>query len=176
MSHSELILISSGDVLDNFDHHFRVIAGPGAGKTYWLTNHIKNVVKHSSRLNPVSKVACITYTNIAAEQVLNNLGECVDKVEVSIIHSFLYKNIIKPYASHLYDEFGNQLIAVEKINGHEEHTPSFKKIEYWIGEYNPDLKFLIYQENGKKLTSALNHLTWEFESSGECFLNIPKEY
>ncbi|AAM05538.1 TPA: ATP-dependent helicase [Methanosarcina acetivorans] len=176
MNHSKSILISSGDVLDNFDHHFRVIAGPGAGKTYWLTNHVKNVVKHSSRLNPVSKVACITYTNIAAEQVLNNLGECVDKVEVSTIHSFFYKNIIKPYASHLYDELGNQLIAVEKIDGHEEHNPSFKKIESWIGEYNPDLKFLIYQENGKKISSALSHLTWEVESSGKCFLDVPKEY
>lgn len=176
MNHSKPILISSGDVLENFDHHFRVIAGPGAGKTYWLTNHIKNVVKHSSRLNPVSKIACITYTNIAAEQILNNLEECVDKVEISTIHSFLYKNIIKPYASHLYDEFGNQLIAVEKIDGHEEHIPSFKKIESWIGEYNPNLKFLIYQENGKKLTSSLSHLTWEVGSSGECFLDIPKEY
>lgn len=176
MNHSKPILISSGDILDNFDHHFRVIAGPGAGKTYWLTNHIKNVVKHSSRLNPVSKVACITYTNIAAEQILNNLGDCVDKVEISTIHSFLYKNIIRPYASHLYDEFGNQLIAVEKIDGHEEHIPSFKKIESWIGEYNPNLKFLIYQENGKKLTSSLSHLTWKGGSSGECFLDIPKEY
>ena len=171
------ILISSGDILDNFDHHFRVIAGPGAGKTYWLTNHIKNIVKNSSRLNPVSKVACITYTNVAAEQVLTNLGESVDKVDVSTIHSFLYKNIIKPYAYLLHDESGNQLITVEKIDGHEEHVPTYSKIESWVEKCAPRLKYkLIYVEDWKELAFKLGYLMWEVNSSGECFLKIPNRF
>lgn len=173
MSLSEPILISSGDILDNFDHHFRVTAGPGAGKTYWLTNHIKNIIKNSGRLSSVSKVTCVTYTNVAAEQILNNLGDCADNVEISTIHSFLYKNIVKPYSSLLCDEFGNKLIKVENIDGHEEHIPSFSKIESWIGGCAPSLKFLIYEEDWKKLASALGHLMWEVKSSGECFLDIP---
>ena len=27
------------------DCHFKVKAGPGAGKTHWLINHVKNVIK-----------------------------------------------------------------------------------------------------------------------------------
>jgi DNA helicase-2/ATP-dependent DNA helicase PcrA len=179
MSYSRPILISSGDILDNFDHNFRVIAGPGAGKTYWLTNHIKNIIKNSNKLHSVSKVACITYTNIAAEQILNNLGDCASSVEVSTIHSFLYKNIVKPYSSLLCDEFGNQLIDVEKIDGHEEHIPSFSKIESWVEKCDPRLKYnLIYKnkESREEFTSALGFLMWEVNSSDECFLNIPNRH
>lgn len=175
MSYSKLTLISSGDVLDDFDHHFRVIAGPGAGKTYWLTNHIGNIVKKSGRLSSVSKIACITYTNVAAEQILNKLGKCDDSVEVSTIHSFLYKNIVKPYSILLYDESGNQLIKVEKIDGHEEHIPSFNKIKSWVEKCAPRYKYLIYEEDGKKLASALGYLMWQINSSGECFLSVPKK-
>lgn len=175
MSHSEPILIFSGDILDNFDHHFRIIAGPGAGKTYWLTNHIKNVVKKSNKLNSVSKIACITYTNVAAEQILNNLGECDDSVETSTIHSFLYKNIVKPYAFLLHDEFGNKLINVEKLDGHEEHVPSYSKIKSWIEKCAPKLKYnLIYKGDWRKLASGLNNLAWQVDPSGECFLSMPK--
>lgn len=173
MSHSKPILISSGDVLENFDHHFRVIAGPGAGKTYWLTNHVKNIVRNSNKLNSVSKVACITYTNVAAEQILNNLEECADNIEVSTIHSFLYKNIVKPYACLLNDESGNQLIKVEIIDGHEDHVPSFGKIKSWVEKCAPKYKYLIY---GGELAPALDYLMWEVNSFGECFLSIHNRF
>lgn len=30
---------------------FRIFAGPGAGKTYWLVKHIQNVLRNSKHLN-----------------------------------------------------------------------------------------------------------------------------
>ena len=63
------IIISSGDKITDLDHHFRISAGPGAGKTYWLMNHMRNVLRNSKKLGISSKIACITYTTIAAEQI-----------------------------------------------------------------------------------------------------------
>jgi len=61
----EPILLKSSDaMLENIEHHFKVIAGPGAGKTRWLSNHVRNVLGKSGRLNKCRKIACITYTNI----------------------------------------------------------------------------------------------------------------
>ena len=83
-----VIQISSDTLLENRENHFRVSAGPGAGKTYWLVGHIKNVLHNSSRLAKSKKIACITYTNIAVETILSRLGTSSENVEVSTIHSF----------------------------------------------------------------------------------------
>lgn len=79
--------ITSDDLIP-IEQHFKISAGPGAGKTYWLINHIKNVLHTSTRLYRTRKIACITYTNIAVETILTRLGSSSDRVEVCTIHSF----------------------------------------------------------------------------------------
>ena len=91
-----MINITSSELLDDIDQSFKISAGPGAGKTYWLTQHIKNVLQKSKKLSNNRKVVCITHTNYATENLLKNLNG-VSQVEISNIHTFLYKNIIKPY-------------------------------------------------------------------------------
>ena len=105
-----ITLRDSNETID-IEHHFKVNAGPGAGKTTWLINHIRNVVQHSKRLGQVKKVACITYTNVAAEKILSNLSDACEYVEIGTIHSFLYKHIVKPYVSFL----NIPELAVDKI-------------------------------------------------------------
>ncbi len=99
MDSNQIVTLKDSQETINIEHHFKVNAGPGAGKTTWLINHIKNVVQHSGRLRKVKKIACITYTNIAVEKILSNLREACENVEVSTIHAFLYKHIVKPYIS-----------------------------------------------------------------------------
>lgn len=41
--------------LDDIDTNFRVFAGPGAGKTTWLIDHLRNVLKSSCRLHRKGK-------------------------------------------------------------------------------------------------------------------------
>jgi len=48
--------IASDTLLADIEHHFRVLAGPGAGKTYWLVNHIGNVIRRSMRLLPSTRI------------------------------------------------------------------------------------------------------------------------
>lgn len=140
----------------DIEHHFKVNAGPGAGKTTWLINHIRNVVQHSNRLGQVKKVACITYTNVAAEKILSNLSDACEYVEIGTIHSFLYKHIVKPYVSFL----NIPELAVDKIKGHDEYVPN-KSILYKVKEQSKQ----VYLKD-KDLLEALLDLQWKFDSKG----------
>lgn len=165
------IIIRSGDEITDLNHHFRVFAGPGAGKTYWLMNHIRNVLRNSNRLGISSKIACITYTTVAAEHINEKLNESGNRVDISTIHSFLYKNIIKPYAHLLKNENGENLINFEEIDGHEEHKPSMGKIKTWIDNSPGNFRFL-YAKNKKDTIKILSDLTWKLDASGKCRLDF----
>ncbi|MGZ9586648.1 UvrD-helicase domain-containing protein [Paenibacillus marinisediminis] len=154
------------------ENHFRVAAGPGAGKTYWLVQHIKNVLHHTQRLKKSRKIACITYTNVAVETILNRLGTNVNQVEVSTLHSFLYKHIVKPYASYLENEYE---LNVKEMDGHEDTVVHFKKVKHWI-ENHPNVDRLKHpysvnqlikrEENTISLTRWLHHLTYQLDEHG----------
>lgn len=101
------------------DEPFKVTAGPGAGKTHWLINHIKNVVSNSHKFDVVRKVACITYTNVGIDTITSRLNMRKDVVEVCTIHSFLYANIVKPYIHLVATEFGldmSKLVVIDDSN------------------------------------------------------------
>lgn len=108
--------IHSEDV-QPFDTCIKVLAGPGAGKTHWLIGQIKQVLSESNDLGLSRKVGCITYTSKATENILNHVGNNNNRLEVSTIHAFLYKNIIKPYFHLIADEEG---FAIDKLDGHDE--------------------------------------------------------
>lgn len=123
--------INSDAIIPDIEIHFKVSAGPGAGKTYWLVNHIKNVLHNSDKLFRTRKIACITYTNIAVETILKRLGTSSEQVEVSTIHSFLYKNIVKPYVSFVAAEFG---LNVAEMDGHDDIVLSnYSFLNEWKG-------------------------------------------
>ncbi|MET4141649.1 ATP-dependent helicase [Pedobacter sp. UYP1] len=119
----------SSDALIPIDQHFRISAGPGAGKTHWLVGHIENVLQNSDRLGNYKKAACITYTNVAVDTILKRLDFVADRVEVSTIHGFLYKHILKPYMSFIAAEHG---FNVKRMDGHDDHIISRKRIVDWI--------------------------------------------
>lgn len=164
-------VINSDYIIDDIDKHFKVVAGPGAGKTYWLINHIKNVLKNSNKLNSASKIACITYTNVAVEEIQKRLNLTGDQVEVSTIHSFLYNNIVKSYAYLLKDEDGKCVINYKEMDGHDDHIPSKGKIYRWKEENN---LFHIIQDD-KKLKICLEDLDWIIED-GDLVLQPRNDY
>lgn len=129
----QIIPLRSGDQLPCIEHHFKVTAGPGAGKTHWLVEHIKNVLHQSERLGKSRKIACITYTNIAVKTILKRLGNSRSQVEVSTIHSFLYKNLIKPYVYLIAETYG---LKASKIDGHYEMKVGRQKVIAWIKEHS----------------------------------------
>ena len=108
--------IHSEDVQD-FNTCIKVLAGPGAGKTHWLIGQIKHILSDAKDLGLSRKVGCITYTNKATENILSQVGANNNRLEVSTIHAFLYKNIIKPYFHLIAEEEG---FAIDKLDGPDE--------------------------------------------------------
>lgn len=117
------------DELIPINEHFRIVAGPGAGKTTFLVNHIKNLHKNSKLLSPIRKVACITYTNSGVGSINSKLGTEFNLMEISTIHSFLYRHVIKPYGGFLDDEYG---LDISKVAGHNDHYVERGKVKQWI--------------------------------------------
>ncbi len=121
--------IITSDSLIDIEQHFRVSAGPGAGKTHWLVNHVKNVLHNSDRLGNSKKIACITYTNVAVHTIINRLSNSSNNVVVSTIHSFLYKYVIKPYLHFIAKEYD---FNIKKLDGHDEILIGRKITKEWI--------------------------------------------
>lgn len=153
-----IITINSDSVLTDIDSHFKVSAGPGAGKTYWLVNHIENVLHNSDKLFRTRKIACITYTNIGVETILKRLGTSSEQVEVSTIHSFLYKNVIKPYVSFVAEEFG---LNVAEMDGHDDIVLSnYSFLNDWKTKTGQQR---IREDN--TVIKAFTNLKWKFENN-----------
>ena len=73
------------------------IAGAGAGKTTTMADTIVNL---QSEVDGHLNIFCITFTNNAVACIERKLkehyGELPDNIIVSTIHSFLYREFIKP--------------------------------------------------------------------------------
>lgn len=154
-----VITITSKTIVDDFDNHIKVAAGPGAGKTTWLVNHIRNVLNNSPRLKISRKIACITYTNVAVETLTRKLGDAVHQVEISTIHSFLYKHLIIPYLAFIAQEHS---FNIAKLNGHDDTILSnYTFIEEWK-ERTKQKRIT----DTKKVIDAFDELKWKLEPDG----------
>lgn len=98
------------------DVNFKVSAGPGAGKTHWLINHIKSVLKDSEKLILGRKIACITYTNIGVDTIKSRLPFAFDKVYIGTIHNFFYENVVKHYLIFIAKEEGFNIDKLKVID------------------------------------------------------------
>jgi DNA helicase II / ATP-dependent DNA helicase PcrA len=155
----------NSESLISIEQHFRVSAGPGAGKTWWLVNHIKNVLHKSERLSKVRKVACITYTNIAVEVILERLGVAADRVEVSTIHSFLYKHVVKPYVSFIANEYS---LNVQKMDGHDDTIlTNYSFLQDWKIRTKQQR---IRTTDDVKVVEAIKAAKWRFNNSGDLII------
>lgn len=78
--------------IDDFNS-FRFNAGAGAGKTYALIESLKYVaIRKIAATQSPQKVACITYTNVAVNEIKSRLGNS-ETVQVSTIHERLWEII-----------------------------------------------------------------------------------
>lgn len=151
------IKITSNDSLTDIEKHFRISAGPGAGKTHWLTEHIKDVLHRSTRLEKTRKIACITYTNIAVETILSRLGTSSERAEISTIHSFLYKHIIKPYIHLIASEYN---LNVAEIDGHDDTILSnYSFLNTWKTKTSQN-----YLADDNLIIQAFKAIRWKFDN------------
>ncbi|WP_421704511.1 UvrD-helicase domain-containing protein [Aliiroseovarius sp.] len=83
-------------ILDHVEagNSFLLSGGAGSGKTYSLVGVIEELI----RRHPTSKIACMTYTNAAANEISERIAHT--NLDVGTIHDFLW-NIIKNYQVEL---------------------------------------------------------------------------
>lgn len=120
--------VASDEPAPHIDAPFRLAAGPGAGKTYWLSEHIKQVLARSTRLPRYSQIACITYTQVGTETLRLRLASSTKRVWISTIHSFLYHHVVRPYA-HLLNESD---LNIARLDGHDTLRPSVGQGREWL--------------------------------------------
>ncbi len=162
--------LNSDDLLEDIEHHFRVTAGPGAGKTHWLVNHIRHVARTSRRLKPSSRICVISYTNVAVREIVRRLEAAAEVTDATTIHSFLFRNVVRPYVHLLRDADGRELIAHHLIDTHGEHYPSRKVLDEWLTEFNSRQLLRGIQEGQFNLLKArLRSLTVRIDGSGTAY-------
>ncbi|MBX7240526.1 MAG: AAA family ATPase [Bacteroidia bacterium] len=107
--------------------NFLLSGGAGSGKTYTLVEVLKRIYAE----NPLAKVACITYTNVATNEIKGRAP--FENLYVNTIHSFLWDNI-EQYQKNLKEAL---VTLVEK-----------KEINYYKGEPLPinDITKIEYKE------------------------------
>lgn len=119
-------------------------SGAGAGKTYALIESLKYVIlKYGEILEKHNqKILCITYTNVAADEVKGRLGNS-ELVLVSTIHTRLWeiiekhqRELVEIHKEKLILEISSQIARLEENNYifdayrnlKEEQKSKFKKI------------------------------------------------
>lgn len=157
----------TSDTIIQIDKHFKVMAGPGAGKTYWLINHIKNVLGHSAKLGKCGKIACITYTNVGVDTIGQRLDGNMNSVEVCTIHSFFYNHIVKPYLRFIAADEGFNLDLLKGEDDRYDFSfETLQKIKDYTGQ-----KYAKEQN----LIAAIRCARWRIGSGGNlvCKTNYP---
>ena len=80
------IKITSGDIFnaEQLACHSKIYAGPGAGKTHFLVENVKNIVTTNPLIiqSCARRVLCITYTNAAVDEIKRRLDNFTDYIEV----------------------------------------------------------------------------------------------
>ena len=77
-----------------------ILANAGSGKTTFLTEKLKS---DSKRLDNYQKLAAVTFTRNATEEIKQKLVDIPENVIISTIDSFLDKEIILPFLSQKYE-------------------------------------------------------------------------
>ena len=102
------------------NHNFILQGGAGSGKT----ESLKRVLEYISSKYPEKKIACITHTNLAVEEIKSRVKS---DYTICTIHSFL-NDIIKDYKKNIHQVIG-EIFKLKKIEDteHKEYKKSYTK-------------------------------------------------
>ncbi len=172
------IQITSEQSLADTEHHFRVTAGPGSGKTHWLCHHIRDVARNSDRLSSVAKIAVISHTNVAVRELVTRLGNAAGTTEIATIHSFLYRQVVRPYLHLASACLDNAPIAHHLVDGHDEHYPKRTVVDEWLRSLGKGR--LLRKEDSKKygnIVDSLSKVTAQVDDAGKAeFVSLGQLY
>lgn len=92
------------------EQNFVLQGGAGSGKT----ESLKRVIEHISKNYPGKKIACITHTNLAVDEIKSRVD---DDYNICTIHSFL-NDLTKDYKKNLHEVIG-EIFKLKKVDNTE---------------------------------------------------------
>ncbi len=110
------------------DNSFKISAGPGAGKTHWLSLHVLRVISSSKKLGITRRIACISYTNVGVDTLNERLPSSSNCVEICTIHSFLYNHVVKPFIHFEAKNWGINEESIRMVATESFLTKAFAQI------------------------------------------------
>lgn len=169
--------IESGTILTNeqLQNHVKIYAGPGAGKTHFLVENVKNIVVTNSIISKsnLRKVLCITYTNAAVEEIIYRLNRLSDSVEVFTIHGFIIEHIIKPFQIDLRRVIKEQFDI--DIEGNKAITSQIEGVGILHGADKEEIyKFIIDETGGTTSPTYSKKLMGDVQVDNKLFLENGK--
>lgn len=131
-------------------------SGAGSGKTYALIECLKYIIScHREDLKSHNqKIACITYTNVAADHIKQQLGVS-DIVEISTIHERIWSTICNQKSALLSLHIEKLNNEIELINNQLSSKPDYEKYRELDSSAQTHFLQLMY-ENKKKYNMAYN--------------------
>lgn len=103
----------------NHGKSFILQGGAGSGKT----ESLKRIIEYITKEYPNKRIACITYTNLAANELRVRVPN--SKHHISTIHSFI-SSLIADYRKNIQQEF-HTLFVLEELSDLADHA-SYKKL------------------------------------------------
>jgi DNA helicase-2/ATP-dependent DNA helicase PcrA len=140
--------------------NFRMEAGAGAGKTYSLDKALRLIIDEQgvSLLRKSQRVACITYTNVAIDEIIERT-DGHPAVQVSTIHAFCW-NLIKGFQPHLRAKVSEIDAWAEKLE--ETGGVGTRRIDYDLGHRSiNDAYLFLHHDDVITLAVALME-QWKF--------------
>lgn len=144
-------------------NNFILQGGAGSGKT----ESLKEIIEFIFNKYPEQKIACITHTNIAVDEIRSRINN--DKLWVSTIHSFLneqtknfQKNLqeVLPHVFYIddsdiysHDEYKKRYEKLSKLN----YKINSKKMEKVVGKRDYDKNSSFYNSKLLEEIKNINH-------------------
>ncbi|CDR30278.1 ATP-dependent DNA helicase pcrA [Acholeplasma oculi] len=131
----------------NNKNNFIIDAGAGSGKTFSLIQTIEAILQE--QINNHQKVLCVTFTNVAKNEINDRLSLNTDKIIVSTLHDFIW-DFIKQFQINLQLEVEN--LATKKVQRiKDEIQEAQRKIDNPTRNTNIDKQMRIIENNEKRL-------------------------
>lgn len=149
-------IIKNNQLKNDEFRHFVLQGGAGSGKT----ESLKDIISYISENFPNKKVACITHTNVASNEIESRVGSNPN-FTFSTIHSFL-TSLISNFNKNI-KEVIHIIYCIEKVNeeDHKLYKKSLEKFnskQFTINNKNgePPIKKRDYDQNPSKYNLELN--------------------
>lgn len=129
------------------NRNFVLQGGAGSGKTETLKQLLEFISEHY----PEKKIACITHTNLAVDEIKSRVG---DQYTISTIHSFL-NSLTKDYKKNIqrviYDIFKLSNVERKGLENYEDEKQQKKRNMVVIKNYKKNMPTSYLQSRKNQL-------------------------